>query len=293
MARAGINKDVNTFVRGLITEANLLAFPENASVVDENWVLNLDGSRQRRLGLGIENGGSIVEGDYTNSNASSVAMSVHEWRNVADDTGLGLLVVQMGNKLYFFDLNAEIISESPKNGQDYLELADIDETFHIETANMDGSLIVVTGEKHINILTYDVATDVVSQTAKNIKIRDRFGVEDSLNVDQRPSTLSEEHEYNLKNQGWTTNKINSFKTEIGSYPSNADVVFLGRDAENNFDPAELVKVDFGGTPASKGHFIIDPFDRGQSRETGNSTGYGGTSTGGGSVRTGYTKRLEL
>jgi hypothetical protein len=290
MARAGINKDVNTFVRGLITEANLLAFPENASVVDENWVLNLDGSRQRRLGLGTENNGNIVEAAYTNLEAGNIAVSVHEWRNVADDTGLGLLVVQLGNKLYFFDMNAEVISANPKNGQDSLELVDIDETFAIETANMDGNLIVVTGEKHINVLTYNKDTDTVAQAAKNIKIRDRFGVDDTLEVDTRLTSLSETHRYNLKNQGWTTSKINQFKTGTGTYPSNADVWFVGKDAENNFDPDELVKVEFGGTPAAKGHFIIDPFDRGQSRDAGDSTGYGGSSTGGGNKRDSYNLR---
>lgn len=283
MPRAGINKEVNTFVRGLITEANLLAFPENASVVDENWVLNIDGSRQRRLGLGIENEGRFVDSSYTPASAARVAVSLHEWRNVSNDTGVGLLVVQVGNRLAFFNLNADVISNEPLNQSQFLELSDIEEDFSIETATMDGSLIVVTGEKHINILDYDVDTDTVTQSARNIKIRDRFGVDDGLEVDERPNILTDEHQYNLENQGWSVQQINQFNNEIGSYPSNADVVFLGRDAENNFAPQELVKVEIGGTPAPKGHFIIDPFDRGQSRDIGTQTGYGGSSSGGGSL----------
>lgn len=282
MARAGINKEINTFVRGWITEANLLAFPENASVVDENFKLNLDGSRQRRLGLGFETDARLNETEYLVSEAATIAVSTHEWDNVADDTGIALLIVQIGQYLYFFNINAESISLEPRNQSNFLKLEDVDPTFSIETTNMDGSLIVVTGEKHINVLDYDAGADVVSQSARNIKIRDRFGVEEDQEVDQRLTTLDDEHDYNLKNQGWTTEKITQFKNEIGTFPSSADVTFLGRDADNNFDPTELVKIEFQGTPAAKGHFIIDPFDRGASRIAGLDTGYGGSSTGGGS-----------
>jgi len=281
MARAPINKEINTFVRGLITEANLLAFPENASVVDENLVLNLDGSRQRRFGLGFENNGKGIKIPYTNSTIGPVAISVHEWYNVDEDPNIGLVVVQIGKYLLFFDAFAETVSASLKNSENVLELVDIDEEFAVETTSLDGSLIVVTGSKYINVLTYDVDSDVVSQSARNIKIRDRFGIDDGLQTDNRPATLSNEHKYNLLNQGWTSTRITDFFSSQGVYPSNADVVFLGRDDENNFDPAELVKVDFQGTPAPKGKFIIDPFDRGSSRDAAFTTGYGGSSVGSG------------
>ena len=58
MARQKAKKEYNTFVKGLTTEAGPLTFPENASLIDENFVLNRDGSRQRRLGLNYEDGGS-------------------------------------------------------------------------------------------------------------------------------------------------------------------------------------------------------------------------------------------
>jgi hypothetical protein len=44
-------KQYNTFVKGLVTEAGPLTYPENASLDEENFVLNRDGSRQRRLGM--------------------------------------------------------------------------------------------------------------------------------------------------------------------------------------------------------------------------------------------------
>lgn len=286
MARAGIVKEINTFTRGLITEANLLAFPESASVRDENWVLFRNGSRRRRLGLGFEANGQTAESDYNPVTLANVAYSVHEWTNVANDPTRKILVVQLGQFLYFFDATAEAITAAPLNQSESLKLTDIDETFIIQSANMSGNFVLVTGSKFINILDYDVDTDTVTQSAANIQVRDLFGVDDDLATDERPTTLSDAHKYNLNNQGWEQDKINSFFSSQGKYPSNADVVFLGRDEKNNFDPAELVKLELGNTPAAKGKFIIDPFDRGAQRTdaetTYNGSGYtGGTSQGGG------------
>ena len=67
MATTQATKDYNTFVRGIITEANALTYPENASIDEENFVLNKDGSRQRRLGMDFE-------ADYTLSANIPVAV---------------------------------------------------------------------------------------------------------------------------------------------------------------------------------------------------------------------------
>ncbi len=85
MARAGIVKEVNSFIRGLITEANPIAFPENASLTDENFNLNIDGSRQRRFGLAFENNAEATTTTYTNAGAANLASSIHLWTNVAKD----------------------------------------------------------------------------------------------------------------------------------------------------------------------------------------------------------------
>lgn len=54
MARQTAKAEVNSFVKGLITEASALTFPENASLDEDNFVLKRDGSRQRRLGMDLE-----------------------------------------------------------------------------------------------------------------------------------------------------------------------------------------------------------------------------------------------
>ena len=50
--------EFNTFVKGLITEAGPLTYPEGASLDEANFVLNRDGSRQRRFGIQFEDGGT-------------------------------------------------------------------------------------------------------------------------------------------------------------------------------------------------------------------------------------------
>ena len=47
-------KTVNNFVKGLITEAAELTFPEGASVNELNCDLRRDGSRRRRESLTLE-----------------------------------------------------------------------------------------------------------------------------------------------------------------------------------------------------------------------------------------------
>ncbi len=42
---------VNKLIKGLITEAGELSFPEDATIDELNCVLDKDGSRRRRLGL--------------------------------------------------------------------------------------------------------------------------------------------------------------------------------------------------------------------------------------------------
>jgi len=105
-------------------------------------------------------------------------------------------------------------------------------------------------------------------------------------INTRPSTLTKTHEYNLRNQGWpetfvcapnrsgnnaepvTTDPVAYTKTWIGKYPSNADVIYLSRlqgagEARNlnTYSPWDLDKIIQGNTPAARGHYILDAFDR--------------------------------
>ena len=115
-------------------------------------------------------------------------------------------------------------------------------------------------------------------------------------VDTRPSTLTAVHNYNLRNQGWPTSSTNAYgedavNTEVsdpveftferrGFYPSNADIFWAADvasaddvEAIGAYSPWVLEKETFGNTPAAKGHFIINAFNRNREAVSGISNIY--------------------
>ena len=108
MPQSLTQKTVNNFVRGLITEAAELTFPDGASVDELNCELNRDGSRRRRLAVELES--SNVLSSFTITDDDLVHTG--EWLNVEGVAGQKFLVVQVGNTLHFYNK-----SEAPYSGQ--------------------------------------------------------------------------------------------------------------------------------------------------------------------------------
>ena len=102
---------VNTFVRGLITEASPLTFPENASVDENNCDLKRTGVRSRRKGVEFESGFSLSSFTFDKGTL------IHDltWENVSGVAGVEFLVVQVGNVLRFYDKSVSPISGSEKS----------------------------------------------------------------------------------------------------------------------------------------------------------------------------------
>ena len=267
MSRGEANKVYNNFVGGLNTESSPLTFPDNASLDEENMVLSRDGSRQRRLGMEYEDNFVKINTGQREAEFDGLAVSSFAWGDVNDDPTVALSIVQIGNELYFFDLLKDSQTPNQKNGGVALRLnASASQVYSFTP--IVGRLIVATGETSITVLEYDAANDTVIATERELYIRDFFGVEDNLGIGQRPTLLSETHKYNLHNQGWSDVNLNTFKTSQTVFPSNADIMHLGKDSDENFDSALLVKQFFGTTPAAKGKNIINAFNRGTSRNSG-------------------------
>ena len=306
------NFEFNSFVGGLITDANPLTFPENTSKDENNFKLNIDGSRQRRLGL-----------NYDDAPDTLIPPSGYKrgylWENV-NSTGVSLYVVQVGLVIYFHKVDEEgirgIINEINYEGMLAASYPD-PSIFRLSFTSGLGRLFVA-GE-HIDPFWIEFKPDTEtlffgSDNQIDIKIRDFEGVRDGLDVDERPSSLSLLHRYNLVNQGWgkevTYNKVieveeefkqypisiggqeigfppsiftrqgtsyeiktrvvkkvvpetgfiyEQYKTSRGVYPSNSQIWTIGKDSNDNFDPALLDKMDFGSSFAPRGKHIIDPF----------------------------------
>lgn len=257
---ASTKKEYNTFVKGLITEAGPLTFPENASLDEENCVLNREGSRQRRLGMDFEEGYSLRSATIT----ASTAVTVMRWENAANNPAYQFAVVQIGNVLYVHDANPTSISNSLVGT---VTIAGFAGDKVCVGANGSGYLFVTTGSSNPIYLQYNPTTNTVTQGTITLKIRDIFGLDDGLAVDARPATLSVSHDYNLRNQGWNSTQISHYFTHSSVYPSNAQQWFVGKDNNDDFSPQMLNKQDFGTTPAPKGRFIIDAFLRSAGRNT--------------------------
>lgn len=259
MTQQATKKDYNSFVKGIITEAGALTFPENASLYEENCVLNRDGSRQRRLGMDFE-------GDYVLRNVTVLAddaIASFRWENAANDVDNQLAVVQVGKNLLVFDATKASISGSL--------LATVDITAYtsgktvIGTASGMGYFFITGGIADPAYLAYNPSTKAVTVSSIDIKIRDYFGVDDGLAVDNQPGSLSAAHQYNLLNQGWSATNYAAYFASQAKYPSNAQQWFVGKDSNEDFQPTLLVKQDFGTTPAPKGRYVIDAFNRSASR----------------------------
>lgn len=291
MARQTQAIEINKFNAGLNTDASPLTSPENSSLEENNMVLNIDGSRNRRLGLDLEEGHVSVTTTIANADSLPIGSSSYRWDNAGGDPEKSLLVVQFGTEIKFFDLDTTPISDGLFFTYDF---ATAPSSQNFSYAVVDGILVVVTGLKEIHLFEYEVPTTITVTTTR-LKIRDLFGVEDiyddvditnGSDVQNRPLTLSDNHLYNLRNQSWGIPRLNGSDTYVtdpvpgfnsasgGRFPSNSDSVIEAfyPDAENadnrtvdRFFPTDLYTNPLGTTRAAQGYFIIDALDRGQSR----------------------------
>ena len=268
-----------SFVKGLITEANQLTFPDNASIYESNFVLNRDGSRTRRLGLDYENDFGIVNTGYEDTDILGSKQSFHLWRSPGGDNDVVLGVVRIKSRFWFLNLNTDNPSANLKNSGNYIELPTLVNE-KIETAVINNNCVIVSKELPIPVMfKYNKTTGIVTKEDIPVEIRDTYGVEDNLFIDTRPTTLTNTHKYNLRNQGWNQNivvkgagdAIQRTKDVLGVYPANSDNWTLGKisnpqdDNYEEYDPEVLNRNSFSNYQIAKGSFIIDAWERGVGR----------------------------
>ncbi len=286
MAKKSVKAEVNTFIKGLITEASPLNFPENASFEEENFQLNRDGSRNRRLGIDYENEGALVVTDVPNEWAANQQLKTYEWLNVAGIPGKTFLVVQVGDDLKFFDTSLMPLSTSGYVGSLKLPSVYVSRK-EVSFAGVDGKLIIADGSGDVTVVSYSSTTGF-SKTISRLKVRDLWGVEhpiteadDSL----RTPLATTKHVYNLYNQSWGIPRRHEgetvlvdpmvlFRTTYSTYPSNSETVWPAMQMQPVTPPniprerlfINLLQEQIGvNTKAAKGYFVIDLLNRGPSR----------------------------
>lgn len=301
MARTVSAVEINQFNAGIITDRSPLTSQDNSSLEEENFILNIDGSRNRRLGMDFENDYQEITTTTTGGATTDLGTSSYTWTNAGGDPQKKILVVQFGIEIKFFDLDADPISTSLIDTHVFTGASNTQEFSY---AVVDGILVVVTGLKTIAKFEYNGGT--ITDSTSRLLIRDLFGVEDIVSsvditrgtaVQNRPASLSDNHLYNLRNQSFGIPRLNAnletkadpitaFFSNSGSlYPSNSDTVIeaLYNDAQDTdnrtvdrFFSKDLFNNPLGTSRAAQGYFIIDALDRGTSRlanESANRTRY--------------------
>lgn len=202
MARKAGNVVENNFIRGLITEATGLNFPENACTETWNCVFEPKGTVRRRLGIDLEGDAQTLP--------FLVAGAIVEylWEAVAQTGTRVFLVLQTGSAIAFYELS-EGTSISPRIKSFAVDLntylSQPSTLFHelpCAFASGNGRLFITHPNCDPIVVEYDEETDDITQEKITIQIRDFEGVDDDLDPAEEPVTLSAEHHYNLMNQGW-------------------------------------------------------------------------------------------
>lgn len=312
MPRSTANKVYRTFSGGLITEASALTYPENSSLDEDNTIVFRKGNRTRRLGIDYETGYVMSSRTSTLSelDGNNHALKAFTWFSVGENPFLNFLVQQIGNRVVFYDIGPDATSSDEKsfsiNLTDYRAPSKTivyDED--VEFTSGEGFLFIVGRKINPLLVSYDEDTDTITVEELTIRIRDFEGLDDGLANDEEPSSLSKEHEYNLKNQGWidpdnsgsSTSQvryyteygeyieytpspstiITQYRNKIGRYPGNNKQWWVAKlDADDDdkglkagdFDPEILEKEYFGNTLAPRGHYIVNAFNKDRSAVSG-------------------------
>lgn len=266
-----------SFVKGWNTEASPMTFPEGTAQDVENLILDIDGSLRRRLGATI-NESLTPYGSNTVLAYKTQAIGYSLWENVAGEGGETFIVTQLGTTLYVKESDGDPVGTIDLTP--YTVSGKVSEAERAVVRYVGGlGYLFVVGE-YIEPIYVTYESGVLTATQINVKVRDFEGVDDSLPVDERPATLSSEHEYNLRNQGWPTSFQNIFNggtkatsdpvvytfDRKGYYPSNADILYYGKagsgaseDDISRYDPNTMEKNVFGTSPAPKGKYVLDAF----------------------------------
>jgi hypothetical protein len=280
----------NSFIKGLVTEANALQYPENSCVETFDCIFDFLGGVQRRPGFDYEFG-------YTQKliDKTACAINTYHWKNVTGDGTISFLVVQVGATLYFYSSTDGATSLSGNIAAATINLntyqaAGSPSPYQYECQFSDGLSKLYVVHPCLDNFYVTYSAGVFSATAYTLKIRDLEGVNDTLAVDSHPGVLgaNDLHRYNLYNQGWPVNNsyINTFFAAQAFYPSNAEVWWVFKDLANTFNPAVTYNTNSrGNAQAPKGHFILPLYTGDRATASGLS---GINSTTSGSARTSST-----
>jgi hypothetical protein len=264
-------KAVNTFVKGLITEASELTFPPDASVDELNCDLRRDGSRRRRLAAKVED--SRVLSSFTVS--TSTRFHTGKWENVGGQSGLEFLVIQVGSTLRFYNK-----SNLPYSSHEIAETVDLS-TYEVaggvgaanancQFASINGALVVSSPALNTIYIQRDNTTGTLTTTQITFRIRDFewLGDKSTYTTEIATASASTERKYDTANAGWSGTKGSAALSAYGAYPPLTLPWYAGKDASNNFSKTEWQNIFSGTSLIGNGTYILDFFNKDRSTASG-------------------------
>ena len=256
-------KAVNNFVKGLITEAGELTFPEGASVDELNCDLRRDGSRRRRLGAVYESNNAFST--FTLSDTEIV--STGDWVNVGGNADLEFLVLQKGSTLYFYNKSALPYSAQIQTNSVDLTAYEYagssgSETAKCQFASLKGNLVV--SSPAINTIAIEYYAGVFTVTQISFEVRDFEWQGDTTTYYNDAPSPSQDRKYDAQNTGWNTgNGAPTDLTRRLTHPW-----YAGKNSTGSYDPAEWVKIYGGTTLTGNGHYVLDFFTKNRASASG-------------------------
>ena len=265
--RAAGQKEYVNLAKGLITEVSPLSFPDGATSNELNFTVNKDGLiRERRKGF------SYIYPLNTFAGATSKLENLFYWRG--SKYAIAILtndVPETYLRVHAVDANFTAVAD--------VKIADA--VVSTQIAELTNFLVITlsNNDKPV-LLEYVEATDSIVVNTVSLHVRDFELVNDDLSVSATPTTLTDNHKYNLFNAGWFVSKrdedqsgnpltstVTTYFNAFSKYPSNADSVGVGMitNASGNltFDPVYVRDAGLGNSLSPRGHYVfpIDDYNR--------------------------------
>lgn len=282
---ATANFEFSDFRKGLLTDVSPIVGSVAALKTLSNFNINKDGSVSKRGG--VEFASQLVVDPWPSVNApvqyNYMANGINDYGRFWGHT---LRLSRGGSERFLFihaapdstpnnntllyavvfDMDGNALTSSPLIvGAASGGSAGVNNILPPKVAETVHGVVVSSAIPDLYLISESNSGTITSTTFK-VRARDFdiVGGQDPSTYDDRPAALSIVHEYNLKNAGWSQADIDQVKTDLGVYPSIADMRQFAKVTDSaspeligTFDPEQLDKNVFGQTPAPRGKFIVD------------------------------------
>lgn len=319
MARSEINTEFNTFVGGILTEANPINYPVGYTLDEENFILERNGTRRRRPGLDVDSSLNDFDAKAATEFASTGSYTITDitykdyfiWENATFPSGFKDVLVL----LYTFKYSSGTQRKSAFLLYDLSDIENISDnfidSFYLYDATASdypsgafpriGDVTAITTYKGSLVLSeYNnvndsfnyLITPVTSNTTKGtdtliietseLLVRNYVGDSGtSISITNRPASLTDDHAYNLYNRGWNQTNAYAWNTFDSTFPSLADSSVFSKNKGSSYSTSIMDATLFGNSSAPRGKAIVNVFDIGGTFKAHSEQVLSGTATAGG------------